>query len=135
MRKIRNECRYYMTHDTHKITKAEQMKWFNETYLPAHGKGCWYAFLGFNEAAGYPVAFGLIRFKDDKFWLTGGVYEAYRGMGYGRDMFEYLTKFTTTMFGEAWLDVFKTNTKALALYKSLGYSIIDEDERVYIMKK
>ena len=54
----------------------------------------------------------------------------YRNKGIGTDIIKNITKENNIIY----LWVYKSNTKAISLYKKLGFSIIQEEETRYYMK-
>ena len=69
LRRLRNECRKFMTGHTKVITKAQQEKWWNAEWRRA--------FLMVD--GGTPVAFAYIARKGGVNWITLGVTEKRRG--------------------------------------------------------
>ncbi len=134
MRRIRNEIRGYMTHDTSHIGIIRQLGWYCGTYMAWRKRGLIWGYLLRRDGKG--VGYGLVR-KDlftPRWWITGGILAAYRGLGLGRSLFEFLTWQAMHLGGEAWLDVRTTNTRAIKLYRDIGYSEVSTDGLVYVMK-
>jgi len=129
MRAIRNACREYMTNNTSEISSFEQFKW----WLQVRWNKDWKLYLLWHN--GDPVGYGILRKKDCKWWVTGGLVEHSRGIGLGRDLFTLLTK--TAMespSASVYLEVRLTNTKALNLYRSIGFRFIGtKNEETVIM--
>lgn len=131
---VRNTGREYMTHDTKAIEAEEQAEWFKGVYLPAHSiYGTMFAFVGYVDDVA--AAYGMVQKKDDGFWLTGVVSPEYQGLGYGKELFKFLTDFVLNRATHVMLDVLKTNVKAQALYKKLGYEELFEKDGVIVMRK
>lgn len=128
IRKVRNECRTFLTNDTSYISVIRQVKfWMNM----ANNKDIdVYYFEVDKEVLGY----GLIKTDGKKKWITGGIKTAYRGLGLGRDLFQRLIYFSLP--SEVWLEVMDWNTNALSLYRSLGFKKKGKrGEHVIIMKR
>jgi RimJ/RimL family protein N-acetyltransferase len=128
---IRNDCRTFLTHDQSKLTISKQIKWFNEIY-PNHPGS---AYLFWNGII--PIGYGFIQKKEDgKNWISGGVIKMFRGKHFGSQLFKMLIG---QMNSELWLDVFKTNTAALRIYRKLGFRKWSEDitqyGQVIVMKR
>lgn len=132
MMTIRNEVREFMTHDQSILTYAHQEKWFKESYWPALKAG---------ELIGYLLAddkefigYGLVSFREGKWWVSGGLVPEARGKGAGEYLFGKLTDNTHRIDEEeVWLDVLNTNETARKLYEKLGYVAISSDERMTVM--
>ena len=129
IRKIRNDCREFMTTFRDTITKDMQKEWFNNF---DRNKIKPYIFL----ECGEPVGYALLKIMGKDAWLTGGVLTEHRGRGLGYLIFNSLIKIAAdSKFETAKLDVFKTNENAIKLYKKLGFNTIDENDSVYVMEK
>lgn len=120
---IRNCCKDYMTNDTSLITPEKQLNFFieklgNDIRL----------ILFFHEDN--PVGYGLIRKQNDKFWISGGLIESYRGRGFGTEMFEFLAGLEK----ETWLEVLVDNVSAHRVYSKLGFQEISRDNNIIIMR-
>jgi len=119
MRKIRNECREFMTRNTTYIREEEQEKWFDTL-----DKNNMKMYLVYETTHG--VDFSLIGYgycKNDitGTYLTGGLLDTARGKGYGRALFKHLVNVAKTFNNKILLEVLNTNHKAENLYKSLGF--------------
>lgn len=125
MRAIRNECREWMTNNRDEISIEAQLEWFrgldrNEV-LPWLFKG---------ELS--HVAYGIMRLRDHKWWLSVGVKAQLRGLGYGTEAFEYMTG----LVEEAWLEVRLDNLIAKQVYQELGYQIVEtQPDRVIMVHR
>ena len=120
MRQVRNECRSYMTRDQSRIGPIRQLIWFFLRYLPRMLRGEFLAWVYL--AGGQPVGYGIIRKQGGRYWVTGGVKEAERGLGYGQKIFEDLIR--KNRGADTYLDVLGSNYRARALYAKLGFKIV-----------
>lgn len=67
------------------------------------------------EIDGEPAGFGLVR--EEKYdWVTAGLKKKFRGKGFGRILFSFLSGWSKPA-----LEVLETNVPAYRLYRSLGY--------------
>lgn len=127
MRIIRNSCKEYMTNNNSHISSNEQEAWFEslnrEKIMP-------FLFIANHISLGY----GIIKLEDSKAILTGGILNGYRGKGFGRLLFQKLIHKSIELGKIPSLDVLKTNTTAINLYKSLGFMIIEEFDDIYRME-
>lgn len=82
-----------------------------------------------NEAIGILQAHEL-----EGYWYIGEIYliEEYRGQGIGREVLEHEINNHKDM--TICLNVYKNNTHAIELYKSLGFEITEDSDGRYIMK-
>lgn len=82
-----------------------------------------------NKAIGILQAYEL-----EGYWYIGEIYliEEYRGQGIGREVLEYEISKHRDM--TICLNVYKNNTHAIELYKSLGFEITEDSDGRYIMK-
>lgn len=131
---VRNSGREFMTHDQHEISQEEQVVWFTNTYLLENEAGNLFAFCGYE--GGVSVAYGLVKrdFHDD-FWLTGVVRPEAQGRGYGFELFDFLTDFALDRVDCVYLDVLRSNEKAQALYRKLGFQALDSEAEIIVMRK
>lgn len=138
MRRIRNACREFMTHNNGHIGLLRQIVWFYTAY--ARGRSL--AFQAFVwRMNGRPVGYGIVRVANDKWWVTGGLIESARGKGFGRKIFETVTRVCHIVGEDAWLDVFRDNRPAVELYYSLGYKLAqsydrpEDGKRILVMRR
>jgi hypothetical protein len=125
MRKIRNQCRKYMTRNNNTISKKQQINWFsslNESTKP-------YLLVVNNNY----VAYGIVKVENELILLTGGVSKKFRGLGYGEELFKLLILESKEFNLPIMLEVLKTNFRAKKLYFKLGFKIYEEDDKVFKM--
>lgn len=115
---IRNECRKFMTHDTTEITLERQVNFFLNIYKSKAAVGELKLSLYYVKEE--PVGFGLVKFSENKYWITLGLKEDYRGKGYGKDLFDKLVK-TVPSGHEVWLDVLESNKAGHHIYEKYGF--------------
>ena len=129
VRTIRNACREYMTRDTHNIGIIEQILWGLE-YRKNNSLNIWcYIAKEDNKAVGY----GLVRWMDDKFWLSGGLIPEARGRGLGEKIFINLLNIFRSE--PLYLEVLDTNLGAYKLYQKLGFKKIGKKGNVITMQR
>jgi ribosomal protein S18 acetylase RimI-like enzyme len=109
VRKIRNDCRQFMTRDQHYISVFDQVKFWLWHRRPS---ATYRVYLG--TVNGKPAAYGIVRGH----LVSGGLLSAYRGQGHGRTLF---TRLTHQAAQPALLEVLASNIHAQSLYASLGY--------------
>jgi len=120
VRKIRNQCRLFMTNFISEIGYREQFNWYYKTYRKENKKMKMFCFLFYvnNDAVG----FGFVRESKNKFWITGGLKENQRGKGYGKLLFKEIVNSVPAK--EVWLEVLASNTAAKKIYNELGFKNI-----------
>lgn len=132
MRVVRNACREFMTRHTHEISVEDQREWFRGLDLaitkPSIG-------VISTDAGPEIIAYGLTRYVEGKWWLSGGLLPAWRGQGYGRQLFAELVRRVHARKRTAWLEVRKTNGTAERLYRSLGFILIEDLGEILVMKQ
>ncbi len=136
IRAVRNECNEFMTHDPSKIGILRQLNWYFRNYRPSQENKKLVCYLFWKENSATPIGYGVIRFNDKKYWLTGGIIQKERGKGFGKILFQKLIERTPS--NEVWLDVLETNQIAYRLYKKLGFRKIrqsknEQDKNIIIM--
>lgn len=129
MRIARNEGRQFMTRNPFEISVDEQLEWF--TKLDRTRTIPFVARLIREDLC---IGYGLLRLIDGRWWLSGGLREAWRGQGYGKQLFAALTDRVHTTRKIAWLEVRKDNEPAFRTYQSLGFTIHEELDAVFVMK-
>jgi ribosomal protein S18 acetylase RimI-like enzyme len=120
---IRNECLEFMTRNQSRLTIERQIKWFNERPLTTQ------LYTYQENGAHYPIGYGLIRLEDEKWLVSGGLAEGWRGKGLGGDIFRHLA----SLRKETWLEVLISNERAVKVYKKLGYEEQFRTETVITM--
>lgn len=122
---VRNTCRRYMTNDRSWISPIRQIRWWRN----ARKDPSLHLFL--MRVDGWDVGYGIVATKNGEIWVSGGLIDEERGKGHGRWLFEELTKVGARMGssaslaeGPVYLEVFRANIRAQALYESLGYQFI-----------
>lgn len=94
LRTLRNECREWMTGDQRDISITEQAVWWSTI-----DKRFWevHLFIKEREFAG----FGLLRFQDQKWWMTYGLGKKFRGKGWGVELVTELCQGHKEIWAEA----------------------------------
>ena len=132
VRHHRNACKDFMTRNTEYISADQQTKWFNSLDKNTNH------LLSLNKihhgAVVEDIGYGYIRIEDGEVLLTGGITSNERGKGYGVFLFERLVLNSLKYGLPIRLEVLKTNAAGIATYKKVGFTIIDEDERIYKME-
>lgn len=126
---IRNECREFMTRDRYEITVQNQVEWWNERTWD--GELYLYYKDQYKDIGYYPIGYGLRRFLDGKWWVSGGLIVGWRERGLGKELFGHLTGLQGST--PTWLEVLTSNTRARKLYEKLGYKLVEENQHMLTM--
>ena len=106
------------------------MCWYFKSYLTNPAINC---YLLYRDKE--PIGYGVIRYIEEKPWVTGGVREKFRGQGYGELIFRKLTCHCLEDHNEVFLSVLKSNQRAINLYFKLGYKITGQDQKQFFMRR
>jgi ribosomal protein S18 acetylase RimI-like enzyme len=129
LRLIRNNCRQFMTNNQQEISRSEQLAWFKSLDPDRHKV---FLFKVPHEGVYYPVGYGIVNLDNWSAVLTGGIVTGYRGLGYGRKLFEELVSQGLQYRKRVRLDVLRSNERAISLYKSLGFVMTDGDDIIHM---
>lgn len=147
MRRIRNECRLYMTRDQDEISVEQQTTWFSKLDTNTTKPFLYWIDSGLHFtvemiATGRlvqkytAVGYGIIRQDprlNDRWVVSGGLLTQQRGHGHGHDLFKQLTARIHLEEADAWLEVLATNREAIKLYEKLGYRWCATDAGIITM--
>ena len=132
LRRMRNECKSFMTRFTGDITYDQQQAWYtnlnketNKVYILhkiSHG------------VVAEPIGYGYIRIEDNFVLLTGGLSANERGKGYGSTLFNYLIQNAKQFNIPIKLEVLKTNMVAFSIYNKLGFRVVGDDGKIITME-
>ena len=82
LRRIRNECKDFMTRSTEYITEEKQTEWFNG--LDKDNIKLYLMWIAHHGVAFEVIGFGYCKKDENETYLTGGLKEELRGKGYGK---------------------------------------------------
>jgi ribosomal protein S18 acetylase RimI-like enzyme len=104
-------------------------RYFNKRDLNVLGNHI-YNSLYFND--GFCVGYGHLDLDDGKVWLGVITSEEFRGLGVG----QFIVKDLISNYdGEVYLTVDLDNHVAINIYKKHGFTIIEENNKHFLMKK
>lgn len=130
LRKIRNDCKDYMTRSTSLITYEQQQEWFKTAFKKYELYIVYYIEHG---VCAVDAGFGVIHLNNEEYMLTGGLIPSYRDKGLGSSLFKFLIDNCNKQLPIR-LEVLKTNTRAFKTYEKLGFIIIGENDRIFTME-
>jgi len=117
VKNIRNQCRFFMTHNTSEINLFQQLLWYVTVYRKKDQYREMACFL-FKDST-KPIGFGLIKKKANKYWITGGLKIEQRGKGIGEVLFKRIIQEVPAK--DVWLEVLESNSIAKKIYQKLGF--------------
>lgn len=82
-----------------------------------------------------PVAYFHIEQDEDINWFGIIVSDKYTGLGLSKIIMDHATKICDALNVELSLSVDKDNEKAINLYKKYGFSLLEEKEKYYLLKR
>jgi len=123
LRDVRNECREGMTHDTGYIDTPQQKLFYNEHLAEFRGDGIFEAYLLYDRLT--PIGYGLLKWDDDKYWMTAGLIKDYRSKGLSRFLISYITEMGHREANDVWIDVWKDNLALIGDIR-VGYEVQEE---------
>lgn len=117
LRKIRNSCASYMTHDTSQISREEQFDWWlaedREAYL-------------FDAEA-----FAYLSERDEKIYITLGMFPECRGKGLGTEIYAFIAVLKRP--DPVWADVRHDNVPSINAAAKAGWKIVYVDGHKVVM--
>jgi len=125
VRRIRNECKDFMTNNPNNISVVGQLSWYFKTYVPENKKKNITCFLFKHKKTN--LGYALIKKVENRYFITGGLRKNQRGKGYGKLLFEEIIKNVPSR--EVFLDVLEGNMIAKKLYSDLGFKKIKSDKK------
>ena len=115
VRQIRNSCAAYMTGDNRELSPERQRAWWHGP--ERHRNAIWLYSTPRGEAVGY----GLIRMVEGRWYATLGLLPAWRGRGYGVDIYRHLV---AACPGDLHVDVLLTNSRSARAAERAGFRLL-----------
>jgi ribosomal protein S18 acetylase RimI-like enzyme len=123
LRRLRNECREFMTGDTAEISTARQVIFYEQQILAGVVRA---VLLRRGERA---VAYGLLRLDGDGWAMSCGVTASERGQGLGTAVVRMVTAMASDTGKPVRLEVWQDNEAARHAYLRAGYQCTSERVR------
>lgn len=126
---IRNECRNGLTHYKREISLGEQYGWRTQCWghqdPSSSWKNEWYEpYILYEDS--WPMAYGMLKWDGEKYWMTVGVAKDYRRKGLGKLVANLITEIGHRDAKEVWLDVTEDNPM-LETYIDIGYEFVESN--------
>jgi len=116
VRRIRNECRLYMTNYRGEISILQQIRWYFTYYIWTKD------YRLFLAVDGVPVGYGALHKEYGKWHVIEGVSEEYRHQGYGTKILGRLLLLGEPPFiAEIWAN----NENSILLHLKAGFVLTD----------
>jgi L-amino acid N-acyltransferase YncA len=125
VRKIRNECRKFMTRFQGEIGVFQQIRWYFSWYRQQLRQSSYRLYL-FRNAAGEAIAYGALQQRKGaegrpELWVTEGVKTAWRGRGVGASLLESLCVIAGQEGQDLVAEIWATNLASLRLHEKAGF--------------
>ena len=122
VRRIRNECRSYLTNNTSYISVPRQIYWYFTYYRKAANTEIYRIFIARNNKR-QPVGYGALNLLDEKLFVTECVAEKYRGRGWGHLILKKLINIAKHEGLPLIAEIRATNKISIALHKKCGFTL------------
>lgn len=132
IRKIRNECREYMTEDQSYISLWRQLKWFITQFLKYREN---YPVLTVvrEKKKRKAVAYILVTLRNNIPYLSMAVLKSHQNQGLGTHTLKEVLSLPWTE-PVLYLKVFKKNIPAIKVYKKCGFKTVRILKHILLMK-
>jgi len=138
VRRIRNECRTYLTNYTGYISIPRQIYWYFTYYRRAARTGKYRIFIARN-GKNQPVGYGALHHHNEEFLITECVAGVFRGHGYGHAILKKLTNIAGREKLPLIAEIRGTNKISIALHKKFGFILsatkLKPGYKLYVYKK
>lgn len=138
VRRIRNECRSFLTNYSGYISLPRQIYWYYSYYRRAARVKTFQLFIASNRNE-VPVGYGALNLMDKQLYVTECVTEKYRGQGYGSAILANLIlvgkKQKLPLVAEIWAN----NQRSIDLHKKFRFvlsgSKIKSGSKIVVFRK
>lgn len=120
VRRIRNECRMYLTNYTGYISIPRQVYWYFTYYRRAAQTGIYRIFIT-RDDKNHPVGYGALHRLGRELFVTECVAKKYRGQGYGQAILKKLIDIAGREKLPLIAEIRATNKISIALHKKCGF--------------
>jgi RimJ/RimL family protein N-acetyltransferase len=120
VRRIRNECRLFLTNHTGYISIPRQIFWYFTYYKKAAKTGKYRIFIA-RDDKGYVTGYGALHRFDGKHFVTECVSEKFRGQGFGMAILKKMINIARSEKLPLIAEIRATNKISVALHKKCGF--------------
>lgn len=122
VRRIRNECRLFLTNYTGYISIPRQIYWYFTYYRRAARAGIYRVFIA-RDGKNHSVGYGALHLLDEELLVTECVAEEYRGHGYGIAILKKLINIAGREKLPLIAEIRATNKISIALHEKCGFTL------------
>lgn len=122
-RRIRNECRTFLTNNTNFINIPQQIWWYFTNYRESAKHKIYRIFIARNSEK-QPVGYGALRRSGDELLITECVLKKYRGQGYGQAILEKLIDIGKREKLTLGADIRETNKASIGLHEKYKFKLV-----------
>ncbi|EKE12687.1 MAG: hypothetical protein ACD_13C00145G0036 [uncultured bacterium] len=122
VRRIRNECRTYLTNYTGYINIPKQIYWYFTYYQRATRADKYRIFIA-RDGKNQPVGYGALHRLDKELLVTECVAGVFRRQGYGRTILKKLINIARHEKLPLIAEIRTTNKISIALHKKCGFTL------------
>ncbi len=122
VRRIRNECRTYLTNYTDYINVPKQIYWYFTYYRMAAQDGKYRIFIA-RDDKNQPVGYGALHRHNGELLITECVAEVFRRQGYGQMILKKLINIAKHEKLPLIAEIRTTNKISIALHKKFGFTL------------
>ncbi|OGM26423.1 hypothetical protein A3D01_05650 [Candidatus Woesebacteria bacterium RIFCSPHIGHO2_02_FULL_39_13] len=122
IRRIRNECRTFLTNNTNYISLLQQVWWFLTYYRSASKNGIYRMFIARNNE-NRPVGYGAFHRVGKELLVTECVSKRYRHQSYGQAILEELIKIAKREGCRLKAEIRDSNKISIALHEKFKFKL------------
>lgn len=138
VRRIRNECRTYLTNYTDQISIPRQIYWYF-TYYKRAARADTYRIFITRDSKNQPVGYGALHHLGQELFVTECVAKKYRGQGYGQAILKKLIDIAERRKLPLIAEIRSTNKISIALHEKYGFILNATKQKsgykLYVYKK
>lgn len=120
VRRIRNECRTFLTNYSGHISIPRQIYWYFSYYRQAANSGVFQLIIASNPSR-LPVGYGVLSLINKELYVTECVAEKYRGQGYGSAILKHLISVANKQKLPIVAEIWASNQNSIALHKKYKF--------------
>ncbi len=122
IRRIRNECRLYLTNHMEHISMLRQIYWYFNDYRKMLQSKKYRLFI-LRTIDNTPVAYGALSLHNEYLYITECVKSEYRRQGYGSAILKNLIAIAQHEKRQLAAEIWATNTISILFHKKFGFTL------------